>query len=67
MSVSKLEVYFQLLCVVSFLCRSVAVDSSNKVTVLQLDHKTEVLLQTSTTSFLLVREMFSQKSYNSSR
>ncbi|KAF3858226.1 hypothetical protein F7725_011427, partial [Dissostichus mawsoni] len=42
-------------CAYSFLCRSVAVDSSNKVTVLQLDHKTEVLLQTSTTSFLLYK------------
>ncbi|XP_037643626.1 laminin subunit alpha-3-like isoform X2 [Sebastes umbrosus] len=42
-------------CAFSFLCRSVAVDSSNQVTVLQLDHKTEVLLQTSTTSFLLYK------------
>ncbi|KAJ4936999.1 hypothetical protein JOQ06_001583, partial [Pogonophryne albipinna] len=42
-------------CAYSFLCRSVAVDSSNKVTVLQLDHKTEVLLQTPTTSFLLYK------------
>ncbi|XP_034090494.1 laminin subunit alpha-3-like isoform X3 [Gymnodraco acuticeps] len=42
-------------CAYSFLCRSVAVESSNKVTVLQLDHKTEVLLQTSTTSFLLYK------------
>uniref|UniRef100_A0A4W6DE38 Laminin subunit alpha 3 n=1 Tax=Lates calcarifer TaxID=8187 RepID=A0A4W6DE38_LATCA len=39
----------------SFLCRSVAVDSSNQVAVLQLSHKTELLLQTSTTSFLLYK------------
>lgn len=50
----------------SFLCRSVAVDSINQVTVLQLTHKTEVLLQTSTASFLLVRKMFLQTIYNSS-
>ncbi|XP_054482290.1 laminin subunit alpha-3-like [Anoplopoma fimbria] len=42
-------------CAFSFLCRSVAVDSSNKVTMLQLTHKTEILLQTSTTSFLLYK------------
>ncbi|XP_029308567.1 LOW QUALITY PROTEIN: laminin subunit alpha-3-like [Cottoperca gobio] len=42
-------------CAYSFLCRSVAVDNSNKVTVVQLSHKTEVLLQTSTTSFLLYK------------
>ncbi|XP_042353016.1 laminin subunit alpha-3-like [Plectropomus leopardus] len=42
-------------CAYSFLCRSVAVDSSNQVTMLQLSHKTEVLLQTSTTSFLLYK------------
>ncbi|XP_033492838.2 laminin subunit alpha-3-like isoform X1 [Epinephelus lanceolatus] len=42
-------------CAYSFLCRSVAVDSSNQVTFLQLDHKTEILLQTSTTSFLLYK------------
>ncbi|XP_034559528.1 laminin subunit alpha-3-like [Notolabrus celidotus] len=42
-------------CAYSFLCRSVAVDSNNEVSVLQLDHKTEVLLQTSTTSFLLYK------------
>lgn len=33
-----------------------AVDSSNQVAVLQLSHRTEILLLTSTTSFLLVRE-----------
>ncbi|XP_031150036.1 laminin subunit alpha-3 isoform X3 [Sander lucioperca] len=42
-------------CAYSFLCRSVAVDSSSQVTVLQLTHKTELLLQTSTTSFLLYK------------
>lgn len=45
----------------SFLCRSVAVDSNNQVAVLQLNHKTELLLHTSTASFLLVREMFHKK------
>uniref|UniRef100_A0A8C4EWT4 Laminin subunit alpha 3 n=1 Tax=Dicentrarchus labrax TaxID=13489 RepID=A0A8C4EWT4_DICLA len=39
----------------SFLCRSVAVDGSNHITMLQLSHKTEILLQTSTTSFLLYK------------
>ncbi|XP_040910690.1 laminin subunit alpha-3-like isoform X2 [Toxotes jaculatrix] len=42
-------------CAYSFLCRSVAVDSSNRVAVLQLSHRTELLLQTSTTSFLLYK------------
>ncbi|XP_023282957.1 laminin subunit alpha-3 [Seriola lalandi dorsalis] len=42
-------------CAYSFLCRSVAVDSSNQVAVLQLTHKTELLLQTSTTSFLMYK------------
>ncbi|XP_060900726.1 laminin subunit alpha-3-like isoform X1 [Labrus mixtus] len=42
-------------CAYSFLCRSVAVDSNSQVTTLQLTHKTEVLLQTSTTSFLLYK------------
>ncbi|KAF0046927.1 hypothetical protein F2P81_000560 [Scophthalmus maximus] len=42
-------------CAYSFLCRSVAVDSSNQVAALQLNHKTELLLQTSTTSFLLYK------------
>ncbi|KAM6919501.1 laminin subunit alpha-3-like [Lycodopsis pacificus] len=42
-------------CAFSFLCRSVAVDSSNTVAMLQLTHKTEILLQTSTTSFLLYK------------
>ncbi|CAJ1072333.1 laminin subunit alpha-3-like [Xyrichtys novacula] len=42
-------------CAYSFLCRSVAVDGSNQVSVLQLTHKTDVLLQTSTTSFLLYK------------
>ncbi|KAM3604519.1 uncharacterized protein V6R79_012395 [Siganus canaliculatus] len=40
-------------CAFSFLCRSVAVDSNNRVAVVQLSHKTKVLLQTSTSSFLL--------------
>uniref|UniRef100_UPI003AAF9E0D laminin subunit alpha-3-like n=1 Tax=Centroberyx gerrardi TaxID=166262 RepID=UPI003AAF9E0D len=42
-------------CAYSFLCRSVAVDSSNRVAVLQLTHKAELLLQTSTASFLLYK------------
>ncbi|XP_008332400.1 laminin subunit alpha-3 isoform X3 [Cynoglossus semilaevis] len=42
-------------CAYSFLCRSVAVDSSNQVAVLQLSHRTEILLLTSTTSFLLYK------------
>ncbi|XP_036940486.1 laminin subunit alpha-3-like isoform X2 [Acanthopagrus latus] len=42
-------------CAYSFLCRSVAVDSSNHVSVLQLSHKTDVLLQASTASFLLYK------------
>ncbi|XP_027877262.1 laminin subunit alpha-3 isoform X1 [Xiphophorus couchianus] len=42
-------------CVFSTLCRSVAVDSRNQVAMLQLSHRTEVLLQTSTTSFLLYK------------
>ncbi|XP_059201052.1 laminin subunit alpha-3-like [Centropristis striata] len=42
-------------CAYSFLCRSVAVDSSNRVTMLQFTHKTDVLLQTSTASFLLYK------------
>lgn len=45
----------------SFLCRSVTLDGSNRASVLQLSHKTEVLMQTSATSFLLVREPFPQK------
>ncbi|KAM3866222.1 laminin subunit alpha-3-like [Diretmus argenteus] len=40
-------------CAYSFLCRTVAVDSNNRVAVLQLPHKAELLLQTSTASFLL--------------
>lgn len=40
-------------------------DSSNRVSVLQLAHKTEVLLQTSTASFLLVRAVFPQDSSTS--
>lgn len=35
-------------------------DSSNRVAVLQLSHRTDLLLQTSTTSFLLVRQTFPQ-------
>ncbi|XP_076001162.1 laminin subunit alpha-3-like [Genypterus blacodes] len=42
-------------CAFSFLCRSVAVDSNNRVAVLQLDHRTDILLQTSTASFLLYK------------
>ncbi|KAM7379372.1 hypothetical protein PAMP_004930 [Pampus punctatissimus] len=42
-------------CAYSFLCRSVAVDNSNQVALLELTHKTELLLQTSTTSFLLYK------------
>ncbi|XP_019117800.1 laminin subunit alpha-3 isoform X2 [Larimichthys crocea] len=42
-------------CAYSFLCRSVAVDSNNQVTMLQLSHKTEILLQTSTATFLLYK------------
>lgn len=39
----------------SFLCRSVAVENSNRVAVFQLSHRTDIHLQTSTASFLLVR------------
>ncbi|XP_047444954.1 laminin subunit alpha-3-like isoform X2 [Mugil cephalus] len=42
-------------CAFSTLCRSVAVDSRNQVASLELTHKTEVVLQTSTTSFLLYK------------
>ncbi|XP_062413741.1 laminin subunit alpha-3-like isoform X1 [Pungitius pungitius] len=42
-------------CAFSFLCRSVAVDSSNRVTTFQLTHKTEIHLQTTTASFLLYK------------
>ncbi|CAG07616.1 unnamed protein product, partial [Tetraodon nigroviridis] len=49
-------------CTYSFFCRSVALDGSNRASVLQLSHKTEVLMQTSTTLLLLVRERFPQKS-----
>ncbi|XP_067330961.1 laminin subunit alpha-3-like isoform X5 [Channa argus] len=42
-------------CAFSFLCRSVAVDSRDQVAALQLTHSTELLLQTSTTSFLLYK------------
>ncbi|KAM4604969.1 laminin subunit alpha-3-like isoform 2-T2 [Polymixia lowei] len=42
-------------CAYSFLCRSVAVDGGNRVAVLQLTHKAELLLQTSTASFLLYK------------
>ncbi|KAM4728827.1 laminin subunit alpha-3-like isoform 2-T2 [Anableps anableps] len=42
-------------CAFSTLCRSVAVDSRNQVAMLQLSHRTEILLQTSTTSFLLYK------------
>ncbi|XP_062386045.1 laminin subunit alpha-3-like isoform X2 [Sardina pilchardus] len=40
-------------CTYSFLCRSVAVDGLNRVAKLQMAHRTELLLQTSTASFLL--------------
>ncbi|XP_041914213.1 laminin subunit alpha-3-like isoform X1 [Alosa sapidissima] len=40
-------------CTYSFLCRSVAVDGMNRVAKLQMAHRTELLLQTSTASFLL--------------
>ncbi|XP_029970340.1 laminin subunit alpha-3-like isoform X2 [Salarias fasciatus] len=42
-------------CALSHLCRSVALDSRNQVAMLQLTHRTEVLLQTSTTSFFLYK------------
>ncbi|XP_035285918.1 laminin subunit alpha-3-like isoform X12 [Anguilla anguilla] len=42
-------------CAYSFLCRGVAVDGSGRVALLQMDHKTDVLLQTSTASFLLYK------------
>ncbi|MEQ2239068.1 hypothetical protein ILYODFUR_000794, partial [Ilyodon furcidens] len=42
-------------CLFSTLCRSVAVDSRNQVAMLELSHRTEILLQTSTTSFLLYK------------
>ncbi|KAF7654917.1 hypothetical protein LDENG_00063180 [Lucifuga dentata] len=42
-------------CAYSFLCRTVAVDSSNRVAILQLSHRTVLLLQTSTASFLLYK------------
>ncbi|RVE61913.1 hypothetical protein OJAV_G00175350 [Oryzias javanicus] len=42
-------------CAFSTLCRSVAVDSKNQVARLELVHRTEILLQTSTTSFLLYK------------
>ncbi|KAM8850161.1 laminin subunit alpha-3-like isoform 2-T2 [Spinachia spinachia] len=42
-------------CAYSFLCRSVAVDSSNSVTTFQLIHNTEIHLQTSSASFLLYK------------
>ncbi|KAM8839447.1 laminin subunit alpha-3-like isoform 1-T1 [Synchiropus picturatus] len=42
-------------CAYSFLCRSVAVDPSSQVAVVQLTHKTELLLMTRTTSFFLYK------------
>uniref|UniRef100_H3DCP0 Laminin subunit alpha 3 n=1 Tax=Tetraodon nigroviridis TaxID=99883 RepID=H3DCP0_TETNG len=42
-------------CTYSFFCRSVALDGSNRASVLQLSHKTEVLMQTSTTLLLLYK------------
>lgn len=43
------------LLVGSFLCRSVAVESGNRVAVFQLSHRTHVRLLSSTASYLLVR------------
>ncbi|XP_036375311.1 laminin subunit alpha-3-like [Megalops cyprinoides] len=40
-------------CAYSFLCRGVAVDWSSRVAEFQLNHKTDLFLQTSTASFLL--------------
>ncbi|XP_075877558.1 laminin subunit alpha-3-like isoform X2 [Nelusetta ayraudi] len=42
-------------CAYSFLCRSVAVESGNRVAVFQLSHRTDVRLQSSTASFLLYK------------
>ncbi|CAN9502837.1 unnamed protein product [Ophioblennius macclurei] len=42
-------------CTYSHLCRSVAVDNKNQAAMLQMTHRTEVILQTSTTSFLLYK------------
>ncbi|KAJ8372354.1 hypothetical protein AAFF_G00290230 [Aldrovandia affinis] len=42
-------------CAYSFLCRAVAVDGRGRVAMLQMDHKTDILLQTSTASFLLYK------------
>ncbi|KAI1902257.1 hypothetical protein AGOR_G00042840 [Albula goreensis] len=40
-------------CAYSFLCRGVAVDQNGRVAALQLDHKSDLLFQTSTAAFLL--------------
>ncbi|KAM9323132.1 laminin subunit alpha-3-like [Pholidichthys leucotaenia] len=42
-------------CALNVLCRSVVVDSRKQVAEFQLTHKTEVVLQTSTASFLLYK------------
>ncbi|XP_035644145.2 laminin subunit alpha-3-like isoform X3 [Oncorhynchus keta] len=42
-------------CHYSFLCRSVAVDGTNRAAVFQFTHKAELLLQTSTASMLLYK------------
>ncbi|XP_017277955.1 laminin subunit alpha-3-like isoform X2 [Kryptolebias marmoratus] len=42
-------------CAFSTLCRSVAVNSRNQVATLQLSHRTEIILHTSTTSLLLYK------------
>ncbi|XP_028831523.1 laminin subunit alpha-3-like [Denticeps clupeoides] len=42
-------------CAYSFLCRSVAVDESNRVAKLHMSHKAELLLQSSGGSFLLYK------------
>ncbi|XP_072567322.1 laminin subunit alpha-3 isoform X1 [Paramormyrops kingsleyae] len=40
-------------CAYSFLCRSVALDQSNRVALLQLAHRTEIILETHANSVLL--------------
>ncbi|XP_078791367.1 laminin subunit alpha-3 isoform X1 [Oryzias latipes] len=50
--VARVNIYT---CAFSTLCRSAAVDSKNQVARLELVHRTEILLQTSTTSFLLYK------------
>ncbi|KAJ8012102.1 hypothetical protein DPEC_G00065190, partial [Dallia pectoralis] len=45
-------------CQYSFLCRSVAVDETNRLAVFQLTHKAELVLQTSSASLLLVHKVY---------